>query len=150
MPLTTQDRKFIKKTLQLAEKSKCLRKKVAAMLVKKGKILAQATNDPLPKYDCKKMGCIRDQMKIPHGHRREICYGICAEMYVISQVAKKNIHLNNATLYVTIHPCKVCECLIAQSGIKKVVYAGHYPQVIPGIYPLKDHGVEIVQVKMSN
>ena len=147
MPITAQDRKFIKKTFALAEKSKCLRKKVAAMLVKNHKILAQATNDPLPEYDCKKMGCIRDEMKIKHGHRREICYGICAEMYVISKVAEKNINLKDATLYVTIHPCKICECLIAQSGIKKVVYTGAYPEVIPGIRPLEDHDVETIQLE---
>ena len=147
MPILAQDRKFIKKVHALAQKSKCLRKKVAAMLVRGGKVLAQATNDPLPEYDCKKLGCIRDEMKIPHGHRREICYGICAEMYVISKIAEKNIHLKNATLYVTIHPCKICECLIAQSGIKKVVYTGAYPEVIPGIRPLEDHDVETIQLE---
>ncbi|MBI5755232.1 deoxycytidylate deaminase [Candidatus Peregrinibacteria bacterium] len=140
------DKKFLKQTLKLAEKSLCLRKRVAVMIVKNGKILMAKTNDPLPAYDCKKLGCIRDQMNIPHGHRREICYGICAEMYAIASLAASGKNAKGATLYVTIHPCRICEGLIASAGIKRVVYASDYPSVMPHIDTLRDHGIEALRI----
>lgn len=143
------DKKFLKQTLKLAEKSKCLRKRVAAMIVKNGEILAAKCNDPLRAYDCEKLGCIRDQMNIPHGHRREICYGLCAEMYAITSLSESGKNAKGSTIYVTIHPCRICEGLIVQSGISRVVYASEYPSVIPHIDTLRDHGIEVLRIFIS-
>ncbi|MBI2464249.1 hypothetical protein HYV57_04795 [Candidatus Peregrinibacteria bacterium] len=150
MPSIQQnDLKFLKKTIKLAEESFCLRKRVAAMIVKNGKILAACTNDPLPAYDCSIIGCIRDEMKIPHGHRREICYGICAEMYALAKIVQSGQNAKGSTIYVTIRPCRVCEGIISQSGIKRVVYASEYPSVIPHIDTLRDHNIEVVHIPIE-
>ncbi len=143
MPLTPADKKFLKKLKELAPKSTCLRAKVAAIAVKGAKILATGDNSFHPCYDCNIIGCIRDIQQIPSGTRREICYGICAEQRLFSNAVKKGIQLSGATLYVTSHPCRVCEGLIAESGIKRVVYIKGFPDVIPVYDTLKDYKIEV-------
>lgn len=145
MPLTKSDIKFLKLLKNLAKDSTCLRAKVATIAVKNGKILAKADNSPHKCYNCKKIGCIRDIQQIPSGQRREICYGLCAEQRLLAQTAKKGIKLNGAVLYVTSHPCRICEGLIAESGISRVIYIKGFPDVIPIYDTLKDFKIEVVQ-----
>lgn len=146
MPLTKSDQKFLRLLNNLAKHSTCLRAKVAAIAVNKnGKILAKADNSPHKCYNCKKIGCIRDIQQIPSGQRREICYGLCAEQRLLAETSKKGIKLAGATLYVTSHPCRICEGLIAESGINKVIYIKGFPDVIPIYDTLKDFKIEVVQ-----
>ena len=147
MPLTTIDKKFLKQLKKLAPKSTCLRAKVAALAVKAGKILATGDNSFHKCYDCNVIGCIRDIQQIPSGQRREICYGICAEQRLFAHAVQKGIKLAGATLYVTSHPCRVCEGIIAESGIARVVYIKGFPDVIPIYDTLKDFGLEVVQAE---
>lgn len=144
--LSLQDKKFISKLKKLALKSRCLRAQIAAILVdKKGKIISASCNDPHACYDCRKIGCIRDIMNIPSGTQREICYGLCAEQYAISFAAKYGKSTKGATLYVTAHPCRICESLIAEAEIKKVIYCEGYPDVLPKWDVLKDYGVKVIK-----
>lgn len=50
-----------------------------------------------------------------------------------------------ATLYVTSHPCRVCEGIIAESGITRMIYIKGFPDVIPIYDTLKDFGLEVIQ-----
>ncbi|MFA6521218.1 MAG: deaminase [Candidatus Gracilibacteria bacterium] len=145
MPLKKEDKKFLNLLKKTSASSRCLRAKVAAIVVKNGKMLLKADNSPHKCYDCKVMGCIRDIQKIPSGTKREICYGICAEQRLITTAAKKGISLAGATIYVTSHPCRICEGIIAESGIKRVVYIKGFPDVIPIYDTLKDFKLEVVQ-----
>lgn len=145
MPITAADNKFLKILKKTAAKSTCLRARVGAIAVRKGKILAHADNSPHKCYDCKKIGCIRNIQQIPSGTRREVCYGLCAEQRLLAEAVNKGIKLKEATLYVTSHPCRICEGLIAESGIKRVVYIKGFPDVIPIYDTLKDFDIEVVQ-----
>lgn len=143
--LTKLDRKFLKLLKKIGPKSTCLRAKVGALAVKNGKILAEGDNSFHKCYDCRIIGCIRDIQQIPSGTRREICYGICAEQRLFARAVQKGIKLAGATLYVTSHPCRVCEGIIAESGIKRVIYIKGFPDVIPIYDTLKDFGLEVIQ-----
>ncbi|MEK7524062.1 MAG: deaminase [Patescibacteria group bacterium] len=145
MPLTSADQKFLKLLKKIAPKSTCLRAKIAAIAVRNGKVLETGDNSFHKCYDCNVIGCIRDIQQIPSGTRREICYGICAEQRLFTRAVQKGIKLAGATLYVTSHPCRVCEGLIAESGIKRVVYIKGFPDVIPIYDTLKDFGLEVIQ-----
>lgn len=145
MPLTPTDRKFLKSLKKLGSKSTCLRAKVGALAVRKGKLLATGDNSFHKCYNCNIIGCIRDIQQIPSGQRREICYGICAEQRLFANAVKKGIKLAGSTLYVTSHPCRVCEGMIAESGIVRVVYIKGFPDVIPIYDTLKDFGLEVIQ-----
>lgn len=145
MPLTSDDQKFLKLLKKIAPKSTCLRAKIAAIAVRDGKVLETGDNSFHKCYDCNVIGCIRDIQQIPSGTRREICYGICAEQRLFTRAVQKGIKLAGATLYVISHPCRVCEGLIAESGINRVVYIKGFPDVIPIYDTLKDFGLEVIQ-----
>lgn len=145
MSLTKSDKKFLNLLKRLAKKSTCLRAKVAAIAVRNGEILATGDNSPHKCYDCGKIGCIRDIQQIPSGQRREICYGLCAEQRLFANALKKGVKLNGATIYVISHPCRVCEGLIAESGVKRLVYIKGFPDVIPIYDTLKDFQIEVVR-----
>lgn len=145
MPLTKEDHKFLLQLKKVGRKSACLRAKVGAIAVKNGKILATGDNSFHKCYDCNKIGCIRNIQQIPSGTRREICYGICAEQRLFVNAVKKGIKLDGATLYVTSHPCRICEGMVAESGIKRVIYIKGFPDVIPVYDTLKDFGIEVVK-----
>lgn len=131
--------------LELAPTSRCIRANIAAIIAKNGKILVEYCNHPMNLYDCTKIGCIRNIQNIKSGENREICYGLCAEQYVISIAAEKGVSVKDATLYVTKHPCRICECMICVSGIKKVVFCSGYPDVLPYFNPFEDYGIELIQ-----
>ena len=146
--LTKEDHKFLKQLLALQKKSTCLRAHVASIIVdKNNKVIAEGTNSYHPIYSCKKIGCIRDIRNTPSGSNREICYGLCAEQYLISQAAKDQIPTQDTTIYVTTHPCRICECLIVSADIKRVVYVRGYPDVLPQFDPFKKHGIELIHAK---
>ncbi len=145
--LTETDHKFIAQLKKVSESSTCLRAHVGAIAVKNGKMIGYADNSPHSCYNCSKIGCIRDIQQIPSGQRREICYGICAEQRLFARAAKDGIKLEGCTLYVTSHPCRICEGIIAESGIVKVVYIKGFPDVIPIYDTLRDFGVEVIQAR---
>jgi len=131
MTITKDDIKFLELVDKLEPKAKCLRANVACAIVKKGKVLVKGTNDWHKETDCNRIGCIRNIKKVESGTRREICYGICAEQWCIALAAKKGISLKGATAYITKHPCRVCESLLTETGIKRVVYQEGYPDILP-------------------
>lgn len=146
--LTKLDREILQHLIKLQSKSNCLRAKVGAIVTDgKGKIIAQATNSFHSIYDCRKIGCIRDIRKIPSGTRREICYGLCAEQYAFAQMAKEGHSCEGGSIYVTSHPCRICESMIAESGIKKVIFLKGYPDIIPEYDILPDYGVEVIHAQ---
>ena len=71
-----------------------------------------------------------------------------AEQNVISYCAKNGIPTNGTTMYITLSPCKTCAKLIAQSGIKKVIYKDLYRDT-DGIDFLMECGVYVKQIKFD-
>lgn len=95
---------FMEKALEIAQKSgKDI--PVGAVLVKNGKILAQAHNK-------------KEKLNDPTAH---------AEILVIREGAKKSgsWRLEDCSLYVTLEPCPMCAWAILQARIKSV-YFGAY------------------------
>ncbi|MBU1446221.1 hypothetical protein KKD70_03090 [Patescibacteria group bacterium] len=145
MAITDEDLKFLKIVDEMEPAAHCLRAKIAAAIVKNNEIVVKHCNDWHPEYDCSKIGCIRDEMKIESGKRREVCFGICAEQWCLAIAAKKGLSVEGSTLYCTKHPCRVCSSLIAESGIVRVVYQEGYPEVLPKFNILEDRGIIVEQ-----
>ncbi len=145
MAITEKDKKILEKIDAKEPNANCLRAKIAAAIVKDGEILVSHCNDWHPETPCNEIGCIRNIKKVKSGHEREVCYGICAEQWCFAICAKKGISVKGATIYVTKHPCRVCSSLIAESGIKRVVYQEGYPDVLPNWDILKEKGVIVEQ-----
>jgi dCMP deaminase len=129
--ITKEDIKFLRLVDKLEPTSTCLRANVACALVKGGKVLVKGTNNHHKETNCKRLGCIRDRQHVKSGTHREICYGLCAEQWCLAQAAKKGIKTQGSTAYTTKHPCRVCESLLTEAGIKRVVYQDGYPEILP-------------------
>lgn len=145
MAITKKDIKFLEIIDTLEPTAHCIRANIACIFVKGDKVLVKATNDWHPELDCRKIGCIRNILKIKSGTRREICYGLCAEQWCLAQATQKGISIKGATVYVTKHPCRICESLLTEAGIKRIVFQEGYPDVLPKFHLFKRRGVKIEQ-----
>jgi len=145
MAITEEDKKILEQIDNKEPEANCLRAKIAAAIVKDGEILVMHCNDWHPETPCTEIGCIRNIRNIKSGHEREVCYGICAEQWCLALCAKKGFSVDGATIYCTKHPCRVCSSLIAESGIKRVVFQEGYPEILPNWNILKSRGVIVEQ-----
>lgn len=122
------DNFYMNEAYKQAEKSSCSRIKVGAVIVKDGAIIAQGYNNVTGGLqDCRALGCIRDELHIPSGQRREVCRAICAEQIAITEAARNGVSLDGGTAYVTTHPCFICSKMLASAGIREIVYDNDYP-----------------------
>lgn len=80
---------------------------------------------------CDEVGCSRrfpDGEKIPGGY----CRGAHAEMNAIVNAAREGIHIEGATLFVTLSPCVECAKHILNSGLRRVVWLQRYSDCFSG------------------
>ena len=87
------------------------------------------------------MDLLSERTKIIKGN-----YLWCALIGAILKVAKSTQSCDNATLYITMSPCKDCSKLIHQAGIIRVVYQDSYKD-LAGVEFLERAGVEVVQIE---
>jgi dCMP deaminase len=127
-PRKTWDEYFIAIARLVSERSTCLRRKVGAILVREKRILCTGYNGaPHGLLHCDKVGCLRDELRIPAGERIEICRGIHAEQNTLVQAAAFGINVSGATLYCTHAPCITCAKMLINAGIREFVIANDYP-----------------------
>lgn len=140
----TWDQYFMDIAHLVATRSTCLRRFVGAVAVSKDyRILGTGYNGALPGAPhCEEVGCLRDQLSIPSGQRQELCRAQHAEANVCNFAARHGVGLEGATIYVTAQPCAICMKAMATSGIKKVIYAGDYPDKL-SIQLAKETGMEL-------
>jgi len=107
----------------VATRSTCLRKHVGAVIVKDRHILATGYNGS-PKWTkhCTEIGCLREELKIEHGTRYEMCRACHGEENAILQSARYGVSIEGADIYCTHKPCVNCTKMILNSGIKRVFY----------------------------
>lgn len=145
MAISDKDKKILKMLDEMEPQAHCLRAKIAAAIVKDDEVLVKHTNDWHPETNCSEIGCIRNINKVESGHEREVCYGLCAEQWCLALAAKQGVSVDGSTMYCTKHPCRVCSSLIAESGIKRVVFQEGYPDVLPNFDIFKEKGIVIEQ-----
>ncbi len=113
------DEYFMRIAIQAASRSTCDRKHVGAVIVRDKTILSTGYN-----------GSVRG---MPHcddiGHMMENSHCVAtvhAEANAIIQAAKNGTSINGADVYITASPCWNCFKLIANSGIKRILYLEFY------------------------
>jgi dCMP deaminase len=130
---------FLNIAQMAATRSKCLHRKVGAILVQKDRIIATGYNGPasgLPH-------CQECRRKIP-GREMQDCHAIHAEENAILQCALYGPSTIGASLYCTLRPCYHCAKLIIQAKIKEVSYIESYPDE-RGIASLREAGIDVFQ-----
>jgi len=141
----TWDEYFMDIIELIKTRSTCMRRQVGAMIVKDKRILCTGYNGaPVNCRHCVETGCLRDQLEIPSGERHELCRGLHAEQNAIAQAAYSGISVKEGTMYSSSQPCMLCAKLIINSGIKKIIFKGDYPDD-NAMQILKEAGIRVVR-----
>ncbi|WP_410878000.1 deoxycytidylate deaminase [Myroides sp. DW712] len=134
--VTKYDKAYLRIAREWGQLSYCKRKKVGAIIVKDRMIISDGYNGTPTGFD----NCCEDE------HDQTYWYVLHAEANAILKVASSTQSCQDATLYITMSPCRDCSKLIHQAGIKRVVYVEGYKDMA-GIEFLDKAGVEVVHIE---
>lgn len=105
----------------------CIRRQVAAVIVKDARIISTGYNGtPRGVRNCFEGGCARCAGDSSSGENLGECVCSHAEENAITQAAYHGIALAGATIYVTISPCLICAKMLINAGIREVIYEEEY------------------------
>ena len=133
------DKAYLRMALEWSKLSHCKRKKVGAIIVKDRMIISDGYNGTPSGFD----NCCEDL------NGETYWYVLHAEANAILKTARSTHDCKNATLYLTMSPCKECSKLIHQCGIKRLVYIDQYKD-ISGLEFLAEAGVEVLQLAYND
>ena len=128
---------YMKMALEWAKLSHCKRKQVGALIVKNRMIISDGYNGTPSGFN----NCCEDENGETHW------YVLHAEANAILKIASSNHDCSDATLYLTMSPCKECSKLVHQAGVKRLVYLNGYKDT-SGLDFLENAGVEIEQLTL--
>jgi dCMP deaminase len=130
------DKAYLRIAAEWSKLSYCKRKQVGAIIVRDKMIISDGYNGTPSGFE----NCCEDEAGLTQW------YVLHAEANAILKVARSTQTCDNATLYITLSPCKECSKLIHQSGIKRVVYKNGYRDT-SGIDFLVKAGIEVAQIE---
>ncbi len=135
----------------VALRSNCVKRKVAAVIVKDKRIISTGYNGtPRGVQNCSEGGCPRCNQMASSGTKLDECLCSHGEENAITQSAYHGVNIKDATLYTTFSPCLLCTKMIINSGIREVVFNADYPLAGISTKLLKEAGVIIRQVKLDS
>jgi dCMP deaminase len=124
----TWDEYFMSIAKVVAMRSNCMKRKVAAIIVKDRRVISTGYNGtPRGAKNCNEGGCPRCNNMAESGTALDECLCCHGEENAITQAAYHGIRLKGSTLYTTFAPCLLCTKMIINSGIAEVVYNQDYP-----------------------
>ncbi|TBW27127.1 dCMP deaminase family protein [Gramella sp. KN1008] len=129
------DKAYLRIAREWSKLSHCNRKQVGALIVKDRMIISDGYNGTPTGFE----NFCEDE----EGYTK--WYVLHAEANAILKVAGSTQSCRDATLYITMSPCKECSKLIHQSGIKRLVYQIDYKDN-SGLDFLRKAGVELEQI----
>ena len=133
------DKAYLRMAVEWGKLSHCKRKQVGAIIVKDRMIISDGYNGTPTGFE----NCCEDE----EGYTK--WFVLHAEANAILKVAGSTQSCRDATLYITMSPCKECSKLIHQAGIKRVVYQNGYKDN-SGLVFLEKAGVNIEQITDLN
>ncbi len=121
------DEYFMGIARMVAMRSNCIKRKVAAVIVKDKRIISTGYNGtPRGVKNCNEGGCPRCNSFGTQGTHLAECLCSHAEENAITQAAYHGVNIKDATIYTTYSPCLICTKMIINSGIREVVYNAEY------------------------
>ena len=134
----------------VASRSNCLKRHVAAVIVKDKRLISTGYNGtPRGVRNCNEGGCPRCNSFADSGTKLDECICSHGEENAIVQASYHGISIKDATIYTTFSPCLMCTKMIINSGMKEVVYNANYPMSEVPLRLLKEAGISVRQVKME-
>ena len=142
------DQYFMDIAKQVAARSNCMKRQVAAVIVSEKRIISTGYNGtPRGVKNCNEGGCPRCNGFSESGKNLEECLCSHGEENAIVQASYHGIAIRDATLYTTYSPCLMCSKMIINAGIRKVVYNEAYPLNDTATAMLREAGVALVRLK---
>lgn len=144
------DTYFMQIARMVALRSNCMKRKVAAVIVKDKRIISTGYNGtPRGVKNCNEGGCPRCNSFADSGTNLGDCLCSHAEENAIVQAAYHGIRLEGATLYSTYSPCLICTKMIINAGILEVFFNLAYPLNDVARRLLEEAGVKSHQLKLE-
>src|SRR6266480_8074785 len=133
---------FMNIARQVSTRATCPRKHVGAVVVRDRTILSTGYNGSIRGMPhCEDVGCIMED-----GH----CIAtVHAEANAILQAARNGVSVAGGELYTTASPCWNCFKLIANAGIRKILY-GEFYRDERSRETAAQVGIELVDLRMTN
>jgi dCMP deaminase len=145
----TWDEYFMDIAKVVAMRSNCMKRKVAAIIVKDRRVISTGYNGtPRGAKNCNEGGCPRCNGMAESGTALDECLCCHGEENAITQAAYHGTSLKGATLYTTFAPCLHCTKMIINSGIAEVVYNQEYPLNERALQLLTECGVALRRHKI--
>ena len=134
----------------VASRSNCLKRKVAALIVKDKRIISTGYNGtPRGVRNCNQGGCPRCASLAASGTQLDECLCSHGEENAIVQAAYHGISIKDSILYSTFSPCLQCTKMIINAGIREVIYNSEYPLNQAALRILGEAGVTLRQVRLE-
>jgi len=131
-------------------RSNCMKRKVAAVIVKDKRIISTGYNGtPRGVKNCNEGGCPRCNSFADSGTNLGDCLCSHAEENSIVQAAYHGIGVKGSTLYTTFSPCLICTKMIINAGIEAVIFNQEYPLGNVALGLLEEAGVELTQLELD-
>ncbi len=144
------DEYFMKMAKVASLRSNCVKRKVAAVIVRDRRVISTGYNGtPRGTRNCFEGGCPRCNDLADSGTRLEECLCSHGEENAITQAAFHGVSVKDGTLYTTFAPCLTCTKMIINAGILEVVYNQDYPLNETSFKLLQEAGVECRQYQVE-
>lgn len=134
----------------VALRGNCIKRKVAAVIVKDKRIISTGYNGtPRGVVNCNEGGCPRCNRFGASGEQLEECLCSHAEENSIVQAAYHGVSIKGGTIYSTYSPCLICTKMIINSGLSEVVYNKSYAIEETSLKLLCEAGIVTRQIELS-
>ena len=133
-----------------ALRSNCMKRKVAAVIVKDRRIVSTGYNGtPRGVKNCNEGGCPRCNSLATSGTQLGECLCSHAEENAITQAAYHGVSVKGGNLYTTFAPCLMCTKMIINAGIEEVIYNLDYPLNEVSFQLLGQVGIQVRQYRVE-
>jgi dCMP deaminase len=144
------DEYFMSIAAQVATRSNCVKRKVAAVITLDKRIISTGYNGtPRGVTNCNEGGCPRCNAFASEGAQLSDCVCSHGEENALVQAAYHGVSVRGATIYTTLCPCLLCTKMIINAGLTEVVYNAEYLLGDVSLALLREAGVKVRQLQQE-
>jgi dCMP deaminase len=144
------DEYFMNIAKVVASRSNCMKRKVAAIIVRDKRVISTGYNGtPRGTRNCSEGGCPRCNNLATSGTSLDECFCSHGEENAIVQASYHGVSLKDAIIYTTFAPCLQCSKMIINSGIREVIYNTEYPLNDSSFRLFQEAGIFIRRLKVD-
>ncbi len=130
----SKDEYYLGIAKEVSRRSTCFRRSIGAIIIRDDQIISTGyVGAPRKTKSSFDHGfCLRNKLKIPHGHRYELCRSVHAEQNAIINAARAGVSLLGGDIYIygssyegqkpiDAFPCFICKKMIINAGLRRVI-----------------------------